>query len=176
MESAEIISPPICLARAMAKAVLPVAVGPANRRGRGGGGERGGGEKDMGRGSRLPFFHFSLNFIVHSADGINIVVSIRPGSKVLILFRIPNEGVLSVSLNILVVDDSMLIRQVVKKVVRQAGLDVGTFIEAANGQEALDILLKTPVDLVLSDINMRGWMELRCSCGCVRSSDSKPCR
>ncbi len=93
---------------------------------------------------------------MHSADGINIVVSIRPGSKVLILFRIPNEGVLSVSLNILVVDDSMLIRQVVKKVVRQAGLDVGTFIEAANGQEALDILLKTPVDLVLSDINMPG--------------------
>jgi two-component system chemotaxis response regulator CheY len=62
----------------------------------------------------------------------------------------------SVSLNILIVDDSMLIRQVVKKVVRQAGLDVAGFLEAANGQEALDILMKTPVDLVLSDINMPG--------------------
>jgi two-component system chemotaxis response regulator CheY len=50
----------------------------------------------------------------------------------------------------------MLIRQVVKKVVRQAGLDVVEFLEAANGQEALDILMKTPVDLVLSDINMPG--------------------
>jgi len=61
-----------------------------------------------------------------------------------------------VSLHILIVDDSMLIRQVVKKVVRQAGLDVAGFLEAANGQEALDILMKTPVDLVLSDINMPG--------------------
>ncbi len=50
----------------------------------------------------------------------------------------------------------MLIRQVVKKVVRQAGLDVTGFLEAANGQEALDILMKTHVDLVLSDINMPG--------------------
>jgi two-component system, chemotaxis family, chemotaxis protein CheY len=59
-----------------------------------------------------------------------------------------------VSLNILIVDDSMLIRQVVKKVIRQIGLDVGQYAEAGNGREALEQLEANEIDLVLSDINM----------------------
>lgn len=60
------------------------------------------------------------------------------------------------SINVLIVDDSMLIRQVVKKVIRQVGLDVEEFFMAGDGQEALDILAEHKVDLVMSDINMPG--------------------
>lgn len=58
------------------------------------------------------------------------------------------------SMNILIVDDSMLIRQVVKKVIRQVGLDVRNYAEASNGKEALEHLQNQEIDLVLSDINM----------------------
>ncbi len=48
----------------------------------------------------------------------------------------------------------MLIRQVVKKVIRQVGLEVGQYAEAGNGREALEQLEANDIDLVLSDINM----------------------
>ncbi len=60
------------------------------------------------------------------------------------------------SINVLVVDDSILIRQVIRKVVRQVGIDLGEFLEAGDGQEALGIITQKHVDLVLSDINMPG--------------------
>ena len=59
-------------------------------------------------------------------------------------------------ITVLVVDDSMLIRQVVKKVIRQAGIAADRVLEADNGQQALDTLSGQSVDLVLSDINMPG--------------------
>lgn len=58
--------------------------------------------------------------------------------------------------NVLIVDDSMLIRQVVKKVVRQTGIETGEVLEADNGQQAISVLEQKQVDLVLSDINMPG--------------------
>ncbi len=57
-------------------------------------------------------------------------------------------------IQVLVVDDSMLIRQVVKKVLKQTGLDVDQFLEAGDGQQALDIIQKEELALVLCDINM----------------------
>jgi two-component system, chemotaxis family, chemotaxis protein CheY len=59
-----------------------------------------------------------------------------------------------VSLHILIVDDSVIIRQVVKKVIKQAGIATEKIYEAADGLEALDIIKTEPIDLVLSDINM----------------------
>jgi len=56
--------------------------------------------------------------------------------------------------NILVVDDSLPMRAVIKKVVKASGFDVGEFFEAANGKEALDVLKDSWVDLVLTDYNM----------------------
>jgi two-component system chemotaxis response regulator CheY len=56
--------------------------------------------------------------------------------------------------SILIVDDSAVIRQMVKKTVDIAGLDVGDVYEAANGIEALAALDDHPVTVMLVDINM----------------------
>jgi two-component system, chemotaxis family, chemotaxis protein CheY len=58
--------------------------------------------------------------------------------------------------NILIVDDSPAMRRVVRRVVDIAGVDVGKYLEAANGVEALVILRSDWVDLVMTDINMPG--------------------
>jgi len=55
----------------------------------------------------------------------------------------------------LIVDDSTLMRKVIERALRQADLDVTTVTEAANGQEALDLLrLAALPDIILCDINM----------------------
>lgn len=56
--------------------------------------------------------------------------------------------------NVLIVDDSMAMRSVIRKVISISGFDVGSFFEAGNGKEALEILNAQWIDLVLSDINM----------------------
>ncbi len=56
--------------------------------------------------------------------------------------------------NILIVDDSTPMRAVIKKIIRASGFDVGTFFEAANGEEAMSVLDGHWVDLVLTDYNM----------------------
>jgi two-component system, chemotaxis family, chemotaxis protein CheY len=58
------------------------------------------------------------------------------------------------SYRILVVDDSSVSRKMVCKAVSMSGLDIGEILEASNGREALDLLAKTWVDIVLADINM----------------------
>jgi two-component system chemotaxis response regulator CheY len=58
------------------------------------------------------------------------------------------------SLNVLIVDDSAVMRSMIVKTLRLAGLAVGEIHEAANGQEGLDVLDGQWVDLVLADINM----------------------
>ena len=58
------------------------------------------------------------------------------------------------ALNILVVDDSDTVRAIIGKTLRLAEIPISEFHEAANGQEALDILKEHWVDLVFSDINM----------------------
>ena len=54
----------------------------------------------------------------------------------------------------LIVDDSSVMRKIVERSLRQAGVEFVAVLEASNGSDALEILKKQPVDLVLSDINM----------------------
>ncbi len=58
------------------------------------------------------------------------------------------------SLNLLIVDDSVTIRTVIAKAIGISNAPVNEIQFAANGQEALNILAKSFVDLVLVDINM----------------------
>jgi two-component system chemotaxis response regulator CheY len=54
----------------------------------------------------------------------------------------------------LIIDDSSVMRKIVERSLRQAGLDISEVMEAGNGLEALAAIeLKKP-DLILSDINM----------------------
>ncbi|MFZ0395605.1 MAG: response regulator [Terracidiphilus sp.] len=54
----------------------------------------------------------------------------------------------------LIVDDSSVMRKIVERSLRQAGLDSLVVVEAASGAEGLEALKRGPVDLILSDINM----------------------
>jgi two-component system chemotaxis response regulator CheY len=58
------------------------------------------------------------------------------------------------ALNILIVDDSRVMRAFIRKVVGLTGLEVGEFCEAGHGGEALALLKERWMDLVLTDINM----------------------
>jgi len=56
--------------------------------------------------------------------------------------------------NILIVDDSAMMRMMIKRVTSVAGSPIGTIFEAANGQEALAILEQHEVQFLFTDINM----------------------
>ena len=56
--------------------------------------------------------------------------------------------------NLLIVDDSASIRQIIKRVISISGFATGDIYEAENGLEAIKILAGKRVDLILSDINM----------------------
>ncbi len=56
--------------------------------------------------------------------------------------------------SILVVDDSLPMRGVLKKTLRAAGYGTSEFLEAENGEKALEILGQAPVDIVITDFNM----------------------
>ena len=56
--------------------------------------------------------------------------------------------------NVLIVDDSQTMRQVIRKTVMLSGFDVGEFWEAGDGQEALKALQEHFIDLILTDLNM----------------------
>jgi len=57
-------------------------------------------------------------------------------------------------LHVLIVDDSSVMRKIVERSLRQAGLELEEVKEASNGAEALTEVQKTNFDLILSDINM----------------------
>lgn len=56
--------------------------------------------------------------------------------------------------NVLLVDDSSTMRKIIGRSLRQAGIDFDNIFEAGDGLEALEVLEKEKVDIVLSDINM----------------------
>lgn len=56
--------------------------------------------------------------------------------------------------NVLVVDDSAVMRQMVVRTLKMSGLPLGTVLEAANGEEGLFVLQEQWVDLLLLDVNM----------------------
>jgi len=58
------------------------------------------------------------------------------------------------SCNVLIVDDSPILRACIKKVVKLAGIGEDHIFEAGNGREALDVLETVWTDLVLLDLNM----------------------
>lgn len=57
-------------------------------------------------------------------------------------------------MQILIVDDSSVMRKIVERSLRQAGLDPLTVFEAGSGVEGLEVLKSQQVHLILSDINM----------------------
>jgi two-component system, chemotaxis family, chemotaxis protein CheY len=56
----------------------------------------------------------------------------------------------------LIVDDSSVMRKIVERSLRQAGLDSLVVHEAGSGIEAMELLKAREVNLILSDINMPG--------------------
>ncbi|MGA7079670.1 MAG: response regulator [Terriglobales bacterium] len=54
----------------------------------------------------------------------------------------------------LIVDDSSVMRKIVERSLRQAGIELEKVLEASNGSEALAVLHENAVDLILCDINM----------------------
>jgi two-component system, chemotaxis family, chemotaxis protein CheY len=57
-------------------------------------------------------------------------------------------------LKVLIVDDSAVMRKIVERALRQAGLELNEVLEASNGAEALAEVQKGSLDIILSDINM----------------------
>ncbi len=55
---------------------------------------------------------------------------------------------------IVVVDDSAIARKFIKRCLEMAGCEDATFIEAEDGEKALEVLKDGPVDLVVTDLNM----------------------
>jgi two-component system chemotaxis response regulator CheY len=58
------------------------------------------------------------------------------------------------SLNILIVDDSAVVRAMILKTLRMAGIPLGEVFQAADGQQGLDSLEANWIDLIFADINM----------------------
>src|SRR5512135_283483 len=58
------------------------------------------------------------------------------------------------ALNILVVDDSAVMRQMIIKILALSGVPLGDIHQASNGAEGIAVLDSHWVDLVLADINM----------------------
>ncbi len=57
-------------------------------------------------------------------------------------------------MRILIVDDSSMMRTMIKRVVVLSQVPVDDILEAGNGAEALEILETSDVNLLLTDINM----------------------
>ena len=54
----------------------------------------------------------------------------------------------------LIVDDSSVMRKIVERSLRQAGVESLIVLEAGSGVEGLEVLKSKRVDLILSDINI----------------------
>lgn len=57
-------------------------------------------------------------------------------------------------LRILIVDDSPAMRRMICRTISLSGLEVADYVEAGDGIEALEILNREWVDVILADINM----------------------
>ena len=58
------------------------------------------------------------------------------------------------SLNVLIVDDSAVGRMMIAKALRLSDVDVGEVFQAGDGQQGLDAMASTWIDVVFADINM----------------------
>jgi two-component system chemotaxis response regulator CheY len=57
-------------------------------------------------------------------------------------------------MNILVVDDSAILRKMLRKVLAECNLPIEAIFEAGDGSQGLDVLAKETVQLILCDVNM----------------------
>jgi len=57
-------------------------------------------------------------------------------------------------MRILIVDDSAMMRAMIKRVIKLADVNVEDVLEASNGAEGLELLKQHDVQLLLTDINM----------------------
>ncbi|RMF93056.1 MAG: response regulator [Candidatus Schekmanbacteria bacterium] len=57
-------------------------------------------------------------------------------------------------MDVLIVDDSSVMRKILTRSLRQSNLDIGEIIEASDGEEALNKIKENSVQLVLCDVNM----------------------
>lgn len=58
------------------------------------------------------------------------------------------------SINVLVVDDSAVMRRMVIKALTDSGLELGHIYEASNGRQGIDVADSHAVDVVLLDVHM----------------------
>ncbi len=58
------------------------------------------------------------------------------------------------NIRVLIVDDSSVMRKILERSLRQAGVELSSVLQAGNGAEALAVLAENQVDLILCDINM----------------------
>jgi len=57
-------------------------------------------------------------------------------------------------MSVLIVDDSTVMRRIVERSLRMAGLEIEKVIEAENGASALGVVRQAMPDMIFSDINM----------------------
>jgi two-component system chemotaxis response regulator CheY len=57
-------------------------------------------------------------------------------------------------LNLLVVDDSIMMRAMLRRAAVLSNVPLGTIYEASNGEEALTLMETTTIDALFTDINM----------------------
>ncbi len=73
-------------------------------------------------------------------------------------WRVPNQDERIMNkVRALIVDDSAVMRKIVERSLRQAGIDLVQVMEAGNGAEALGAVRENLPDLILCDINMPSW-------------------
>ena len=70
--------------------------------------------------------------------------------------RRTRDGSAMPGIQVLIVDDSAVMRKIVERTLRQGGIEIASVAEAGNGEEGLAVLRKQSVDLILCDINMPG--------------------
>jgi len=56
--------------------------------------------------------------------------------------------------NFLLVDDSAVMRKLIRKTIGLCSIQVGEIYEASNGREGLEVVARHPVDLIFLDVNM----------------------
>ena len=57
-------------------------------------------------------------------------------------------------LNVLLIDDSVVIRKMLRRVLGECNLGITDILEAADGSQALKLLESTPIQLMFCDVNM----------------------
>jgi len=62
------------------------------------------------------------------------------------------EDFMTINQVVITVDDSSTMRRIIKNTLQKIGFE--TVLEAANGVEALDVLAKNEVDIIVTDWNM----------------------